>query len=411
MGSSGDAARTNRNTTSTKARGASTLSFERRKDYAAFSSEDAALLAGLRDTVESHADGLVERFYDHLARTEELAPLLVDPVRIDRMKGFQREYLLSLTSGRYDEPYAASRLRIGRVHEAVPLDPQWYLGAYGLYLEMLRPCVLQRYGDDPATALRAEAALAKLLLLDMQLVLDVYYERRQRKALERSRRLAAMGELAASVAHEVRNPLAGMKGALQVLRGELSVKPQNLEIVNELLAQIDRLESLVRDLLSYARPLEPTFIPFDLHELLDRVLRLHKEETDAAGITVRRIYGPGTGRIVADPQQLEQVFLNLIHNAMQAIDRGGSITLTTEAHEGELRIAFEDSGAGIVAEDLPRIFQPFFTTKHRGSGLGLPIVKRIVEAHDGAVEVESERGAGTRVSVRIPLAGSPGPVR
>jgi len=193
-----------------------------------------------------------------------------------------------------------------------------------------------------------------------------------------------------------------MKGALEVLRDELAVKPSNAEIVDELLAQIDRLEQLVRDLLTYARPRALNRQPFDLQELLDRLLRRYKESVDDAGITIHRIYGPGTGSVTADLQQMEQVFLNLIHNAVQAMESGGTLTVSTRAGDGDIAISFRDDGKGIPPGDLARVFQPFFTTKHRGSGLGLPIVKKIVEAHGGSIEVETEPGEGTTATVKLP---------
>lgn len=378
------------------------MRFELRKRFCRFSDEDAALLAELRPTFERHADEIVEQFYEHLTEYDTLHVLLSDAPTVERLKRMQREYMVSLTLGTYDEDYFRSRFRIGRVHESIGLEPQWYFGAYGLYYECLLPLIDRHFSSSSQEAARAAGALSKLLLLDMQVALDAYYETRQRKAVEKSERLAAVGELAASVAHEVRNPLAGMKGALEVLRGELAVKPQNLEIVDELLAQIERLEHLVRDLLSYARPQAVSPQVFDLHDLLDRLLRLYKDQADSAGITLQRIYGPGTSHMPADPQQMEQVFINLIHNALQAMEDGGTLTLSTRAGNGVLVVTFEDSGAGISPSDLKRIFQPFFTTKHRGSGLGLPIVKRILEAHGGRIELESELGKGTAVSVIVP---------
>lgn len=381
------------------------MRFELRKDFCRFSAEDAALLAELRPTFEDHAEEIVEKFYDHLTRFDKLHVLISDAATVEKLKRMQRDYLISLTCGTYDESYFRSRLRVGRVHESIGLEPQWYFGAYGLYFETLLPLVEEHFSRPSGRCARAAGALSKLLLLDMQVALDAYYETRQRKAIEKSERLAAMGELAASVAHEVRNPLAGMKGALEVLRGELAVKPQNLEIVDELLAQIERLEHLVRDLLNYARPRAVSLQLFDLQDLLDRLLRLYKEQADAAGITLQRIYGPGTSNMPADPQQMEQVFINLIHNAIQAMEEGGTLTLSTRASNGAIVVTFEDSGAGIPPSDLKRIFQPFFTTKHRGSGLGLPIVKRILEAHGGRIELQSEVGKGTVVSVIVPDDG------
>jgi len=377
--------------------------FEIRKSFACFTDEDGALLAELQATFERHADVFVERFYAHLEQHAELRRFLADPRMVRRIKGMQREYLLSLACGRYDEDYARGRLRIGKVHDRIGLDPEWYLGAYGLYMDLLVPLIHERFADDPQRGVRAGIALSKLIVLDMQLVMDAYYGMKHKKAVEHTEQLAAVGELAASIAHEVRNPLAGMKGALEVLRKELAVKPQNLEVVDELLAQIVRLENLVRDLLNFARPRALTRREFDLHEMLDRLLRMYKDQSDAAGVTVQRVYEPGTGRLLADPTQMEQVFLNLIHNALQAMENGGTLRVHTQTEDGWVRISFADSGKGIPRGDLGRIFQPFFTTKHRGSGLGLPIVLKIAEAHGGRVEIASELGRGTMATVTIPL--------
>jgi signal transduction histidine kinase len=374
--------------------------FERRKQFCRFTPADAALLRELRGVFARHADEVVDRFYAHLGRFEELGPLLADPATVARLRDFQHDYLLSLASDTFDVDYARNRLRIGQTHSRIGLDPEWYLGTYCLYLDLLFPLVHERFGDDVRGAVKASTALSKLMILDMQLVLHAYYGIQQRQAVERSEQLAAVGQLAASIAHEVRNPLAGMKGALEVLRKDIDAA--HGEIVEEILAQIERLEHLVRDLLTYARPRALERQPFDLHEVLDRVLRLHKEPCDAQGVTVHRVYEPGTALIVADPQQLEQVFLNLIHNALQAMPEGGQLKVITRRAHGNVEIAFEDTGKGIPPSHLAKVHEPFFTTKHRGSGLGLPIVNKIAEAHGGVLRLASDVGRGTTATIVIP---------
>jgi signal transduction histidine kinase len=385
----------------TQATGHEGATLEARKRFGGFGEEDAALLAEIRPAIESRSRELVDRFYDHILATPELRPYLADPAVVKRLKKFQRDYLLSLFSGRYDDDYAETRRRIGWTHERIALEPQWHLGTYALYMELLLPIVHERFAAEPKKAERAGIALTKLVILDMQLALDAYYETRHRKGVQKAEQLAAVGELAATIAHEVRNPLAGMKAALEVLRSELSIKA-NREIVDELLAQIARLENLVRDLLTFARPTALTVQPCPLHDVLDRLLRSYQDGADVAGITVQRIYGPGTGTVEADPQQLEQVFLNLIHNAFQAMEHGGTLTVATYAEPGAVRVRFADTGKGISPAELQRVFQPFYTTKHRGSGLGLPIVKKIVQAHGGTVEIESEPGRGTAATLTLP---------
>jgi signal transduction histidine kinase len=379
-----------------------TVDFGERKRFSGFTDEDAALLAELRPVLEREADGIVERFYDNLNEIAELRPLLADAATVRRLKSAQKRYLVSLAGGTYDAAYAATRLRIGQVHERIGLEPQWFIGSYGLHVELLLPHLYAHFAGDGAKAARASGALIKLLLLDVQVALDAYWEIRHRRELERSEQLAAVGELAASIAHEVRNPLAGMKGALEILRTDLLVKPRNREIVDELLGQIARLENLVRDLLTFARPSAVSPRPFDLHELLDRLLRMYEDQAEAARITIERSYGPGTARITADPQQMEQVFFNLLQNAIQAMEDGGTLTVTTAADAGEIAISFRDTGPGVAPANLARVFQPFFTTKHRGSGLGLPIVKKIVEAHRGSIAIESTEGRGTAATLRLP---------
>jgi signal transduction histidine kinase len=238
----------------------------------------------------------------------------------------------------------------------------------------------------------------------MQLVLDAYYELRETKALERSEQLAAVGELAASIAHEVRNPLAGMRGALEILQRDGSMKSGTLDVVAELIGQIDRMEGLVRDLLEFAspRPLAPR--AFDLHELMDRLLASYQDRAAAAGITLERRYAPKSNRIVADPQRMEQVFFNLLENAFQAMDSGGALTVQIAGTGRETIVRLADEGHGIAPEVLPQIFQPFYTTKHRGSGLGLSIVRSIVTSHGGTIDVQSKLGEGTIVELRLPGA-------
>lgn len=372
-----------------------------RMRYSRFGKEDAELLHGLRKPFEAQAQEVVGHFYEHLSKFEAPNELLSGPGIIDRLKEILVDYLSSLTRRDYGKSYLQNRLRIGQVHEQIGLAPQWYLGAYCVLLDHLIPIVNEHYSEDPPKATRAVLALTKVMNLDAQIVLEAYFESRQRKAVERSERLAAVGELAASIAHEVRNPLAGMKGALEVLRKDLALDASKAEVMDEVLAQIVRLENLVRDLLTYARPNPLKLEPVDLHVVLDRTLFLLQEGVEAVGITVRRTYGPSTP-IVADALQLEQVFLNLIGNAVQAMDGGGVLDISTVFSEQEVEMVFRDSGKGIAPGDLPHIFQPFHTTKHRGSGLGLSIVKKIVEAHGGSIQVESTLDKGTTATVTLP---------
>ncbi len=373
-----------------------------RQRFLGLTQEDLKLLAGLRKVVAEHATEIVDRFYDHLLRFEPVRHHVADPDTVVRLKQVQHGYLLSLTDGRVDAAYMENRLRIGRVHERIGLQPQWYLGAYGVFMDALCPLIMERHRRNRARGVQACLALEKLMNLDAQIVLDAYFQTRQQRAVERSEQLAAVGELAASIAHEVRNPLAGMKGALEMLGRHLSADPSRAEVVDEIMAQIVRLEHLVRDLLTYARPRPLSRQPVELHHLLDRVLRMVQEEGTGVAIQVDRDYHLDAARLMADPQQLEQVFLNLVQNAIQAMEAGGGLAVTTRREGETVTIAFADTGRGIAPADMRRIFQPFYTTRHRGSGLGLAIVRKILEVHGGSIEMDSEMGRGTTARVILP---------
>ncbi|MFQ5670076.1 MAG: protoglobin domain-containing protein [Acidobacteriota bacterium] len=373
---------------------------EERQRFVCLGAGELELLASLREAIRARADEVIDRFYEHLLGFPHLREILSSPEIVKRVKAAQKEYLLSLTRGRIDRDYEEDRLRIGRSHEQAGLQPQWYLGAYSIYLDLLHPVVMDCYRDEPMKGMRACLALTKLMNLDSQIVLDAYFDIHQQRLMERSEHLAAVGEMAASIAHEVRNPLAGMKGAMEVLRDQLGDTFAHREIVEEILGQIERLENLVRDMLTYARPRPPSFQTVDLHHLLDRVLRFAQKGDGK--ICVKCRYESGEARVQADPQQMEQVFFNLVQNAMQAMEGGGELTVRTAVDDGTVRIDFQDTGHGIPPGQMREVFQPFFTTRHRGSGLGLAIVSKIVGKHGGSLELKNRQEEGTIATVILP---------
>jgi signal transduction histidine kinase len=240
-----------------------------------------------------------------------------------------------------------------------------------------------------------------------------------RDRLARAERLATLGEIAASLAHEIKNPLAGIAGAVQVMADELAGADPRKEIMQEILTQVHRLDRTVQDLLAFARPGKPDVEPCDIHQVLDRVLILLAENPEAKQMHVVRAYHPALPLVQADGKQLRQVFLNLILNAVQAMPAGGQVTLQTalcnggsgagvEAtmHTPMVEVAVTDTGPGIPAKVLADIFTPFVTTKRRGTGLGLSVSRRIVEDHGGWITAESPAGQGATFRVFLPLEPS-----
>ena len=229
---------------------------------------------------------------------------------------------------------------------------------------------------------------------------DVTSLKRLQQELVASQSLAAVGELAATVAHEIKNPLAGISGAIQILsEGTLAGDPRR-GVMTEILDQIGRLDRTVRDLLNFARPATPAKEEVDLGDSLQRAWTLLSLQPAAAAIRFA-VEGASGVRVSADPQLLHQVWVNLFQNAVEAMPRGGELTARVRRKSPAL-VEVRDTGGGIAPELAERIFKPFFTTKTRGTGLGLPITRKLIEAHGGRIWIESLPGRGTSICVEMP---------
>jgi signal transduction histidine kinase len=224
--------------------------------------------------------------------------------------------------------------------------------------------------------------------------------RESREALVRAERLKVLGEMAAVVTHEVRNPLAAMGGALQILEGRLASAPAERRIVRMVLDRLKALNSMITDLLSYARPKEPALAPIDLGALARDVVESVRSDPANAGV-VLSVVGEGV-RCRADLQQLSGVLLNLVINASQAMAGNGAITLTIGRVDGWAELTVADDGPGVPEELRARIFEPFFTTRGGGTGLGLAIARGVVERHGGRIDLVHPAGGGATFRIRLP---------
>lgn len=222
-------------------------------------------------------------------------------------------------------------------------------------------------------------------------------------ALREQTALAHLGQMAAVIAHEVKNPLAAIRGAIQVVGSRLPADGREAPVLKEVVARIDALNELVQDLLLFARPPELRRAPVEIAPLLARTAELLAKDPRFAGVRVE-VSGGGPP-LLADPRLLQVVLENLLLNAAQAMPQGGTIHAAVAATNGEQRVTIADEGPGIPAEQMAEVFRPFFTTRARGTGLGLPTVKRLVEAHGGSVTLDCPPEGGTRVTVRLPAGG------
>ncbi len=249
-------------------------------------------------------------------------------------------------------------------------------------------------------------------------------ERQQQQQMLQVKHLASLGELAASVAHEVKNPLAGIKLAIQVLAKEPRVADSQRETIQEIIHSIDRLDKTIADLLSYSRISPPKLNPASMHEVIEAALFSVKEEAQITGVRVEKSFDLTLPLLPLDSRQMEGVFLNLFLNALQAMPRGGTLTVQTKRREsgcryqegypgspspeeGWVEVTVTDSGEGIPPEVLGEIFRPFFTTKTKGTGLGLSLVQRVVEQHHGQVFAQSRVGVGTTFYLLLPIPLQP----
>jgi PAS domain S-box-containing protein len=229
---------------------------------------------------------------------------------------------------------------------------------------------------------------------------DITERKRSELALRDQAALAQVGKMAAVVAHEVRNPLAGIRGALQVIGRRLDPHGQERVIVEEVIARVDSLNEIVQDLLLFARPRPPVLAPLTVSDLLTSTVSLIRQDPTFAelGIAVKS----DATIILADAEQLRQVLQNLLLNSAQAMHGRGEIRVTVRRESEGCEISIHDDGPGISVDAREHLFEPFFTTKHRGTGLGLATARRIVEAHGGTLTLECPESGGTIAVVRVP---------
>lgn len=222
--------------------------------------------------------------------------------------------------------------------------------------------------------------------------------------LELAERLAALGEMVAGVAHEIRNPLGIISSTAELLRKRLESDPTNSRLATIIEEEVNRLNQTVTEFLDFARPREPNLQPATVEDIVERSLEFLQPEIARHHIVLQRHYD-GNGRpLWVDPDLLYRAFLNILINAIQAMPNGGELLVATQpGPQGRGRkIIFQDTGEGILPENAKKIFNPFFTTKDHGSGLGLSIVKGIIESHQGQISIESNVGQGAKVSIILP---------
>jgi len=349
-------------------------------------------------------EGIVERrSLNYVVVYDYEGDVLLDTSGL-RMPGEQDLYLFG------DEREAS--LSLEPVHLPTAATPQ------GDYLKSAFLPVLDPFGLEPeawhvavhaapdffetmrtmqGTLIAVGAAL--FLLLGTAITVYLFYAQRLARAhtaLARSEQLSAMGRMAAGIAHEIRNPLGIIKNTAQLLREEMRDSGMETDLVDYIPEEVDRLNETLTGYLEFAKDAPLRLEPVDLVALLRRTLKLVKRDAEGAGVDVRHdLDAVGELVIDADARKLQQVVLNLVLNAVQAMPSGGTLTVGLDEGADQVTLRVQDTGVGMDAAKAQQVFEPFFTSKEKGSGLGLHVVQRIVEDHGGRIELETGPGEGT----------------
>jgi two-component system, NtrC family, sensor histidine kinase HydH len=226
------------------------------------------------------------------------------------------------------------------------------------------------------------------------------------ESMKRAERLYALGEMSAGLAHEIRNPLASIEGAVTVLQRDGSSEERRREFLDIIQKESRRLNRLLTDFLNFARPPEPDLKMVEIDDLWGSVINLARHADGAGGLEFRKDIQPGVSRVACDPDQMKQVLLNLIMNAVQAMPEGGTVVLAVRQDDAKINIDVEDQGTGIHEDDVERVFDPFFTTKETGTGLGLSVAHQIVSQHGGGLTILRNASRGVTVRISLPLRTS-----
>jgi two-component system, NtrC family, sensor histidine kinase HydH len=382
--------------------------FEELKQYVGFSAEDEAALRALHPLANAHFGRIADVFYRRiLEHTEARKALEGGESQVGHLKVTLQAWMDTLLQGPWDDTYFERRCRIGRVHVRISLPQHYMFGAMNLLRRELADVVDESLRGRDEERMRLRRALGKILDLELAIMLHTYREDLLAQAA-RAERLATFGQLVGSIGHELRNPLGVIETSLFILKGRPAASEdarvsKHLERIGE---QVGVANHIVTSLLDMIRDRPLARAPVQLSEAWDSALgavtRPETVRVEASGLAA-------LPTLQGDAVQLRQVFVNLLENAVQALGEApGEIRLEANVAQGEVQLVLEDTGPGLDPTIRARVFEPLMTTKARGLGLGLSLVRRIVERHGGTIAYAPREGAGARFVLRLPVPQAPG---
>lgn len=390
------------------------------RGYIRSTKQDDQNIRALAPALLENIPRIVDSFYDALLDNPAARNVFDGEEQIDRLRKILAQWLREVVERPQDEDYVESRRRIGTVHLDIGLPQRFMILGMDVMWQGIRS-TLRDCRDRIDNYEEAMDSLHKRLTIDQAIMLESYtmlgasrIRRAERDALQekltRAEHLAEVGQLAASLAHEIKNPLAGISGAIQVIRDAISPDDKHRNIIDEILLHIGRVDATVKDLLHYARPAPPARRILTLSNVIRTAMTLVGQEPATRGIVFNVNEADPDLTIFADENQIEQLLINLLQNAAHASSEGDPIEISTTSHadgdsdasEPMSRITIRDFGIGMAPDVVERALEPFFTTKTRGTGLGLAICRRICESHNGSIEIDSKERRGTTVRITLP---------
>jgi len=363
-----------------------------------FSEEDAALLAEARDCVLPELDRVVDAFYTGLEGNPRTQAVFEGPEQVERLRGSLYKWVAELFDGVYDDAYFQKRMRIGRVHVTVGLLPHFMFGAMNIIRSEIEE-IIWHCDALGKNGFRHMRAMNRLLDIELTIMLQSYWDNMMELKLK------VPAALASGLAHEIRNPLNAL--ALNVtllerkLRAHDGTENGAAPIMDAMRSEIRRITNLTTEIMDFAKPIDiyPHWV--SAKGLVDSIRLTLGPTMDASEIRFK-VSVEGPELIWLDSDRIKQALLNLLTNAIEACTSNSEILLTIKSGKKSTEITVKDDGEGMPAGMQYRIFDLFFTSKTTGTGLGLPIVKKIVEAHEGTIDVNSKSGRGTEFIISFP---------
>lgn len=395
-----------------------------RLTFLQFGDRDVELLRDLESVFRERLDEISQRFYEHMLAFEETRKVFKDEAMIRRLNEAQQAYLMQAVQGPYDAAYFERRWRIGYIHNAIMVEPHWFIGAFQLYHSILYPIILEYYKDDAKVVVDHILALDKVMNLDLQLGIQSYYvhyegtmDKLQELNLKIEAASTAKSQFLANMSHEFRTPLNAIIGFTEVLQDQIPgpLNADQLEYMGDIHNAGHLLLHLINDVLDLSKVeagrLELFYETFPIAQTVRETMTTLRGAAEKKYLDLQSNLPPDLGLITADQIRFKQILYNLLSNAVKFTDKG-SVTVSAAIEDQQLHLIIADTGIGMHEEDLKRIFVEFsqvdasHTRRYEGTGLGLALSKRLVEAHGGRIWVESTFDVGSKFHVLLPLRPS-----